>query len=96
MGSKWLLCLTSTKLLLSCFELSSVELRWALTIILLIKSFFVKGCVQFSCFPKIPKGVHFHILSKKLGQEFFGKISHSHIHSFFRSVTFYFDNFSLF
>ena len=27
----WLLCLTSTKLFLSCFELSSVELRWVLT-----------------------------------------------------------------
>ena len=32
-GSKWLLCLTSTKMLLSCFELSSVELRWVLTIL---------------------------------------------------------------
>ena len=30
-GFKWLLCLISTKLLLSCFELSWVELRWDLT-----------------------------------------------------------------
>ena len=31
-GSKWLICLTLMKLLLSCFELSRVELRWVLTI----------------------------------------------------------------
>ena len=31
-GSKWLLCLTSTKLLLSFFEVSGVELRWVLAI----------------------------------------------------------------